>query len=154
VLCPLASRPAPREGHLLSVTVLPGGSRGRVVVEVVGEVDAFTAPLLEACLSSQSARRDLTELVVDLGRVTFLGAAGVSTLAQAHRRCRMRAARLVLRCGRRRVLRPLQLSGLSELVALESPAVQRRRTRSPWEATRPRPRPRRAPTRRPQRVCR
>jgi anti-anti-sigma factor len=125
-----------------------------VVVEVVGEVDAFTAPLLEACLSSQSARGGLTELVVDLERVTFLGAAGISTLAQAHRRCRMRAARLVVRCSHRRVIRHLQLSGLSELVALEPPAVQRLRTTSPWEATRPRPRTRRTPARRPQRVCR
>jgi anti-sigma B factor antagonist len=153
VLCPPDHRPAPREGQLLSVTVLPGGSGGRVVVEVVGEVDAFTAPLLEACLSSRSARRGLTELVVDLERVTFLGAAGISTLAQAHRRCRMRAARLVVRGSNRRVLRSLQLSGLSELVALEPPAVQSLRT-SPREATRPRPRTRRTPTRRPQRVCR
>jgi anti-anti-sigma factor len=139
--------PAPEREQLLSVTVRSGGPRGQVVVEVVGEVDAFTAPLLEACLQQQTDRRGLTELVVDLEDVSFLGAAGIASLASAHRRCRSRAARLVLRCGRRRVLRPLQLTGLSELVALE----QRPPTRSPRTATR---RPRRAPARRSQRGCR
>jgi anti-sigma B factor antagonist len=141
--------PAPHQEQLLSVTVQPGASRGQVVLEVVGEVDAFTAPLLEACLHSQSGRRGPAELVVDLGGVTFLGAAGIAALAQAHRRCRARAARLVLRCGQQG-LRPLQRTGLGELVAAE----QRPSTRSPRAATRPRRRPRRTPTRRPQRVCR
>ncbi|WP_222268996.1 STAS domain-containing protein [Modestobacter marinus] len=141
--------PVPQREQLLSVTVLPGSSRDQVVVEVVGEVDAFTAPLLEACLQSQTDRRGLTELVVDLEQVTFLGAAGIASLASAHRRCRSRAARLVLHCGRRRVLRPLQLTGLSELVTL----AQRLPTRSPREATRPRRRPRRTAPRRPRRGC-
>jgi anti-anti-sigma factor len=141
---------APEREQVLSVTVLPGAARGQVVVEVVGEVDAFTAPLLEACLQSQTGRRGLAELVVDLNRVTFLGAAGIAALAAAQRRCRSRAARLVLRCGRRRVLRPLQLTGLGELVALE----QHLPASSPREARRPRRRPRRAPDRHPERGCR
>ncbi|WP_369133495.1 anti-sigma factor antagonist [Modestobacter sp. I12A-02662] len=135
--------PAAQREPLLSVTALPGSSCGQVVVEVAGEVDAFTAPLLEACLQSQTDRRGLTELVVELDRVTFLGAAGIASLASAHRRCRSRAARLVLRCSRRRVLRPLQLTGLSELVSLERPLP----TRPTREAARPRRLPRRAPAR-------
>ena len=78
---------APDPGQLLSVTAVPGTRPGRVVVEVIGEVDAYTAPALDVCLHSQARQRGVRELVVDLSRVTFLGAAGVTVLAQAHRRC-------------------------------------------------------------------
>ena len=143
--------PAPEREQLLSVTVRSGGPRGQTVVEVVGEVDAYTAPVLDACLTSQSRRPGLHELAVEMRQVTFLGAAGVTALAQADRRCRMRGARLVIRTGgRRAVLRPLQLTGLGELVALE----QRPPGRAPREATRPRRRLRRGPARHSRRGCR
>lgn len=81
--------------ELLSVTAVPGP--GRVVVEVVGVVDAYTAPLLELCLQSRSTQPGLRELVVDLRRATFVDAAGPSVLAEARHRCRRSGARLVVR---------------------------------------------------------
>ena len=99
--------------RLLSVTALPSVRPGHVVVEVVGEVDAYTAPLLDACLATQTRRHGVATLIVDMRRVTFLGAAGVAVLARAQRRCRMRGARLpVLPDGRGRVVRPIRLCGL------------------------------------------
>jgi anti-anti-sigma factor len=89
-------------GPLLSVTTVPDPRPGRVVVEVVGEVDAYTAPLLDACLQSHASRPGVRELVVHLVHGTFLGGAGAEVLAQADRRCRMRGARLVIRTGGRR----------------------------------------------------
>jgi anti-sigma B factor antagonist len=97
-----AHRSAPDPEQLLAVTTLPGTGPARVVVEVTGEVDTYTAPLLGACLHSQSGRRGLRELIVDLEQVTLLGTAGVAALARARRRCRMRGARLVVRCGGKR----------------------------------------------------
>jgi len=50
-MLPTPLRPAaPDPGQLLSVTALPAGRPGRVVVEVTGEVDAYTAPVLDLCL--------------------------------------------------------------------------------------------------------
>jgi anti-sigma B factor antagonist len=149
-----AQPPATGADRLLSVTAVPD-SPGRVVVEVVGEVDTYTAPLLELCLHSQATQPGLRELIVDLERATFLGAAGMSVLAQANHRCRGRGARLVVRSGgRRTVLRPLQLAGLAEVIAPDSTEPRDAHTRGPRTPARPRPRPRRAPTWRPQRVCR
>jgi anti-sigma B factor antagonist len=145
---------APDTGQLLSVTAVPGTRPGRVVVEVIGEVDAYTAPALDVCLHSQARQRGVRELVVDLSRVTFLGAAGVTVLAQAHRRCRMRGARLVVHTGgQRRLLRPLQLTGFADLVVVD-PTEPQRPGRGPRAAARARPRPQRVPTRRSPRVCR
>jgi anti-anti-sigma factor len=116
------SATAPRSPDLLSVTALPGDRPGCVVVEVSGQVDPSTAPLLHACLATQSGRRGVQELVVDLQQVTHLAEAGVAALAWAQRRCRLRGARFALRCGgRRSVLRLLQPSGLSEVVTVAQP---------------------------------
>jgi anti-anti-sigma factor len=110
--------------QLLSVTTVRDERAGRVVVDVAGEVDAYTAPLLDACLRSQSRQRELRELVVDLADVDFLGAAGIRVLARAGRRCRLRGARLVILTGGRAALRPLELGRLTDCFAVD-PGVRR-----------------------------
>lgn len=146
-------RAAPDAGRLLSITTLPGTLSGQIVAEVTGEVDTFTAPALEVCLHSQAAKRGLRVLVVDLARVTFLGAAGVTALAQSHHRCRMRGARLVIRSGgRRSVLLPLQSTGLADLVPVDPPELER--ISGPGTAVRPRTPVRWTPPRHPRRVRR
>jgi anti-sigma B factor antagonist len=129
VLTSPASRAAPDPGQLLSVTTLPAGRPGRVVVEVTGEVDAYTAPVLNLCLQSQAARPAVREIVADLRRVTLLGAAGVTALAMAERRCRTRGARLMIATGGRRdILRVLRLSGFADVVTVDPVAVEQRQT--------------------------
>jgi anti-sigma B factor antagonist len=115
-----AHQAAPNPGQLLSVTALPAARPGRVVVEVTGVVDAYTAPVLDLCLHSQVAQPAVREVVADLRRVTHLSAAGVTALAKAQRRCRTRGARLMIRTGgRRNVLRVLQLTGLADVVTVD-----------------------------------
>jgi anti-anti-sigma factor len=108
--------------QLLSITALPEGRPGRVVVQVRGEVDSYTEPLLRACLHSQITRPAVTELVVDLRKVTFLGAAGIAALLWARNACQARGIRFTVRAGaQRRVLRPLEVTGLMELVRDDLP---------------------------------
>jgi anti-anti-sigma factor len=136
----------PVPDQLLSVSTLAGPHPGRVVVQVVGEVDGYTAPALDLCLQSQASQPQLRELVVHLGQVTFLGAAGIRVLAQAHHRCRMRGARLVIRTGGRPgVLRPLQLTGLADLVAVDPARPDRTQPRHRWTGRRSNPGRRRPP---------
>jgi anti-anti-sigma factor len=111
---------APRPDRRLSVSTVSDPRPGRVVVEVVGDVASSTAPALGICLSSQARRAGLRELVVFLGQVTFLDVAGVEVLAEAGRDCRERGARMIIRTGGRRAgLRPLQASGLTDLVDVD-----------------------------------
>jgi anti-anti-sigma factor len=91
----------PDPADLLWVGAHPPDRRGRVVVEVVGEVDDYTAPLLASCLHGQSARAAVRTLVVDLSRVRRLSAAGVAALEEAAERCARRGARMLLRTGDR-----------------------------------------------------
>ena len=126
-MLPTPARPAdPASDQLLSVTTLAGTRLGHPVLEVTGEVDACTAPVLELCLRSQAGRPGVRELVVDLRGVTFLGVAGVAVLARIDRLCRSRGARLVVRTGGlRTALRPLELTGLTVVVAVDPAAEER-----------------------------
>jgi len=100
----------PRPEQFLEVHARPCGAR-HVVLDVVGHVDAFTVPLLRACLRTQLSRPGVRELVIDVGGVDFLGAAGVSVLAEAARRCRRRGLRFRVRThGRASLLRVLELA--------------------------------------------
>jgi anti-sigma B factor antagonist len=132
----------------LSVTGSSVDARGRVVVEVRGEVDSYTAPLLEACLDGQVGRRKVRTVVVDLTEVTFLGAAGVAVLARARRRLLARSARLMV-CigGQRRALSPLELTGVAPLVVSQEEAIRRPGRRGPARGSGGRPSGRGSPGR-------
>jgi len=121
----LADPGLPQPEQFLTINPRPRGDR-RVDLEVVGHVDAFTTPLLRACLRTQLSRPVLRELVVDLGGVQFMGAAGVSALVEASQRARARRLRFRVRAhGRRGVLRPLQVAGVLEELDVETVAAPR-----------------------------
>jgi anti-anti-sigma factor len=78
-------------------------------VEVGGEIDLCTAPLLEAALA-EHVRACPGVLRVDLGQVGFLGAAGLRALARAHRDAEAAGVHLVVDPGRSRAaVRALEL---------------------------------------------
>lgn len=90
-----------------------------VRVTAVGEVDSSSAPLLRTELETALDGGDLQELVVDLDGVTFLDSAGLSVLAGAHRRAAGAEVRLRVLASSRAVIRPLQITGLWDLLGAE-----------------------------------
>ncbi|MBB3086586.1 STAS domain-containing protein [Geodermatophilus sabuli] len=101
---------------LVSIAVSASAASLRLVV--AGEVDSSSAPALRTAVDDAFAA-GVSELVVDLGAVTFLDSAGLCVLAGAHRRAEEECVRLrVLACNRA-VIRPLQITGLWELLAVE-----------------------------------
>ena len=91
---------------------------GREWVTVTGEVDIDTAPQLAAALieSAVAGRR----VVVDLGAVTFLDAAGLTALLSAHHVARQTNGSIVLRTVPRMVARILSITGLDQVLTIES----------------------------------
>jgi anti-sigma B factor antagonist len=92
------------------------------VVTAAGEIDSTSAPVLrqhlEALLDS-----DVGELTVDLRRVTFLDSAGLCVLATAHRRAVRQDVRMRVVASSRAVIRPMQITGLWELLRAEQIAA-------------------------------
>jgi anti-sigma B factor antagonist len=89
-----------------------------VLVRAMGEIDSSSAPALRTELTSVL---DLTppEVVLDLCGVTFLDSAGLSVLAAAHRRATVDGVRLRVLVSGRAVVRPLQITGLWQLLGAQ-----------------------------------
>lgn len=91
-----------------------------VVVTVAGEIDGFTVDGLRAAVAAGFDQLgDAEILVIDLTEVTFLGSQGLQVLfdvTQAARR-RREPLRIVVDHNRP-VLRPMQLTGLDDVLAL------------------------------------
>ena len=106
----LASVPA-QDNHPFDVRCLI--SNGACVVTVSGDVDCLTAPDLREYLVDVLGRTHLHEVEVDLSRVTFLDAGGMTALVVAHRIAAKAGQVLCIRCGNARaVIRPLKITEL------------------------------------------
>jgi anti-sigma B factor antagonist len=90
---------------------------GCVVLSVVGEIDAMTAPELLAAIRWGLREAGRGPLVVDLGAVTFLGSAGLAVLVGAVSEADLQGTSLRIVVDHTRpVLRPLEVTGLGEVL--------------------------------------
>jgi anti-sigma B factor antagonist len=92
-----------------------------VRLTATGEIDSTSAPVLrdriEALLDA-----GVDEITVDLAGVTFLDSAGLCVLAAAYRRATAEQRRIRVLASSRAVIRPLQITGLWDLLHVEKVA--------------------------------
>jgi anti-sigma B factor antagonist len=100
----------------MSVTTARSDAGGRI--SVAGEVDCSTAPQLTASLESLLSAAP-AEVVVDLTEVTFLDSAGLHALVTAHARAAGQGTRLRVLVATRAVERPIQVTGLWDVLRVE-----------------------------------
>lgn len=101
------------------VRLVGAGTTSEIVVR--GEVDIATTPAFDAAVTAALAA-GATELVVDLGGVTFMGSRGLAGLLQAQRLVRERGGRLVLHEPSRAVRDLLGMTRLLERFGLQPEA--------------------------------
>jgi anti-sigma B factor antagonist len=106
----------PPSGDLISLSVATTDTTVRV--STTGEVDSASAPQLHAELEAQ-LDAGVSELVIDLDGVTFLDSAGLCALAAIHRRTAAEGVVLRVLASHRAVIRPLQITGLWDLLGVE-----------------------------------
>jgi anti-sigma B factor antagonist len=82
------------------------------VVRVAGELDMLTAPGVEAAVQDV-LRSNATALVLDYVEVTFIDSTAMRLLWDVRNRMTRERRRFALVCGEPRVLRTLQLTGLT-----------------------------------------
>lgn len=104
---------------LVSIDVTGSTATG-LLITVAGEVDSSTAPQLREVLDTAFAD-GVPTLTIDLDAVTFLDSAGLCVLARAHRRAIEAGIVLRVLASSRAVVRPLQITGLYDLLAVEQP---------------------------------
>jgi anti-sigma B factor antagonist len=108
-----ASSVAPGTSDLVTIDVT--GDSTSTTVTAVGEVDSSSAPALRARLDA-ALDGGASAVTVDLHGVTFLDSAGLCVLAAAHRRAVGSGVRLRVLASSRAVVRPLQITGLFDLL--------------------------------------
>ncbi|HEX7306860.1 STAS domain-containing protein [Lentzea sp.] len=93
---------------------------GAVILEVTGEIDSYTAPLLDEHLDEAfaQAKEGGHVVVLDMSGISFLASSGLSVLVDHHLRGADRgtALRIVTRPGS--ALRALRATTLNELLQL------------------------------------
>ena len=90
---------------------------GRTVVQVVGEIDVYTAPQLRERLDAEidAGRYDL---VVDLSGVTFMDSTGLGVLVGRLKQIRLNDGSMRLVCAHDRVLKVFVITGLDKVFAI------------------------------------
>jgi anti-anti-sigma factor len=92
-------------------------SDGSAYVAVAGEYDIATVAELVEAVRSAMVATDRPHLQLDLSRVTFFGAVAVSALLQLREDARAQGGDLEVAVASRPVLRVLQLTETSDLLA-------------------------------------
>jgi anti-sigma B factor antagonist len=110
----------PSSSELVTIDVSVAGPA--TVVTAAGEIDSTSAPVLREHLEAL-LDTDVGELTVDLRQVTFLDSAGLCVLATAHRRAVRQDVRMRVLASSRAVIRPMQITGLWELLRAEQVAA-------------------------------
>ena len=91
----------------------------RTVVRLEGELDAYTAPGLVACFDDLLTQ-GITDLVVDLGRVSFIDSTGLGVLVNAHTAAIEREGTVELVASDPRVVRVLEMTSLDQIFTVHS----------------------------------
>jgi anti-sigma B factor antagonist len=104
------------------------------VLQVAGEVDAYTAPMLREQIRELAAK-GAVHLIVDLSRVDFLDSTGLGTLVGGLKRLREAGGTLTLVITAPRILRLFQITGLTKVLVIH-PTVAEALTADPhWQHT-------------------
>lgn len=103
----------------MDFTVETSEQDGRSVVTVAGELDAHTAPLLEAETGPLSSSPG-GALIVDLSEVSFIDSTGLGVLVTALKHTREAGGTLDCVVATPRVLKVFALTGLDVVIPLHS----------------------------------
>ena len=96
-------------------TVGPAGDCA--VLQVTGEVDVYTAPMLRERIRELAAM-GAVHLIADLGQVDFLDSTGLGVLVGGLKRLREDGGSLALVISTPRILRVFQITGLTKAFAV------------------------------------
>ena len=119
-----------REFHL--ETVGPIGDCA--VIQVTGEVDVYTAPMLRERIRELAAKGTV-HLIADLGQVDFLDSTGLGVLVGGLKRLREAGGSLALSMTAPRILRIFQITGLTKVLAAQRSVTEAIAADPHWQRT-------------------
>ncbi|NTW38865.1 MAG: STAS domain-containing protein [Cellulomonadaceae bacterium] len=103
----------------MDVSVTSRASGDRTVVEVTGEIDVYTAPVLREELASL-VDSEHTNLVVDLSAVSFMDSTGLGVLVGALKKVRTLGGDLALVINEEKILKVFRITALTQVFSIHS----------------------------------
>jgi len=91
---------------------------GHVVIEVAGELDIATAPLLHERLADIIEAQGNLAVVLDLAGLTFIDSSGLTALVTAHKRLAAHGGRLNLTRPCPATRRAIEITGLHRVLTV------------------------------------
>ena len=103
----------------MDVSVTSRTDGDRTVVDVTGEIDVYTAPLLREELASL-IDSEHTDLVVDLTKVGFMDSTGLGVLVGALKKVRTLGGDLRLVIDQEKILKVFRITALTQVFTIHS----------------------------------
>jgi anti-sigma B factor antagonist len=110
-------RPPSQEEAAVDVSVTSRESGDRTVIEVKGEIDVYTAPVLREELTSL-IDSEHTTIVVDLTQVSFMDSTGLGVLVGALKKVRTLGGDLALVIDQEKILKVFRITALTQVFTI------------------------------------
>jgi|tagenome__1003787_1003787.scaffolds.fasta_scaffold20742670_1 anti-anti-sigma factor len=114
-------RPTPASRHFSPFDIYVVQVDGRAVVVVRGEIDPETAPRFSEGIDAAFAQAP--RVAIDLSGVVFMDSAGIHAILRAFRRTGQNREAFAIRAPSNPVKRVLSITGLDEVLAIETEAT-------------------------------
>jgi anti-sigma B factor antagonist len=101
----------------MEFTLVTRAAPDRIVLEVGGEVDVYTAPRLRERLV-ELVDGGAKHLIVDLAKVEFLDSTGLGVLVGAMKRLKTAGGQLTLVCARESLLKIFRITALDQVFTI------------------------------------
>ena len=101
----------------MDVSVTSRQSGDRTVIEVKGEIDVYTAPVLREEISTL-VDADHTTIVVDLTQVSFMDSTGLGVLVGALKKVRTLGGDLALVISEEKILKVFRITALTQVFSI------------------------------------
>jgi anti-sigma B factor antagonist len=105
----------------LAIVVTTSGEHATIALS--GEIDLATAPQFRACLGQCLAER-CTDITLDMSELNYIDSSGLTAIATARKQLEDRHGRLSVHHPRPMTQRVLDLTGLSAIIEIISPAAE------------------------------
>jgi anti-sigma B factor antagonist len=104
------------------------------VIQVTGEVDVYTAPMLREQIRELAAK-GAVHLIADLSAVDFLDSTGLGALLGGLKRLREAGGSLALAISTPRIMRIFQITGLTKALAVQRSVADAITADPHWQQT-------------------
>lgn len=111
-------------GNELNLKIDISETANSAIVQLTGEIDVYTAPLLVEKLIPLTEKKG-GKVQVDLAKTTYLDSTGLGTFISAYKSSQEHESRLELINVRDRVLRLFKVTGLHKIMNIEIDATDR-----------------------------